>query len=99
MAAEASAVSSLTAEDIDQIAEGIEHFIIGIVDPDPEVAAIWQPYIEQLKAQRTQLAAVPNLTAALKALVEMYGPSSDYGHEARMAWAAGEAAIAKAEGR
>ena len=39
------------------------------------------------------------LIAALKALVAMYGPSSDYGHEAREAWRAAEDAIAEAEGR
>jgi hypothetical protein len=33
--------------DIDQIIEGIEHFII---TGDPEVQGIWQPYIDKLRA-------------------------------------------------
>jgi hypothetical protein len=38
------------------------------------------------------------LLAALKTLVEMYGPSTDYDHVAQIAWADAEDAIAKAEG-
>ena len=37
------------------------------------------------------------LVAALKAIVEMYGPSSDYEHKAQAAWERCEAALAKAE--
>lgn len=58
--------AALTVEDIDQIAEGIDHFIIGTVDPDPEVARIWQPYIDQLKAQRSVLAASSEMLQALR---------------------------------
>lgn len=58
--------AALTLDDVDQIAEGIEHFIIGIVDANPHVAAIWQPYIDQLKAQRSELAASHDLLVALK---------------------------------
>jgi hypothetical protein len=43
----------LTADDLAQIAEGIEHFIM---NGDPEVDGIWQPYVEKLNAAA---AAVP----------------------------------------
>lgn len=36
----------LTQEDIDQVIEGIECFI---QNGDPNVDAIWQPYIDKLK--------------------------------------------------
>lgn len=39
------------------------------------------------------------LLAALKALVAMYGPSSDYSYEAAENWRRAERAIAKAESR
>jgi hypothetical protein len=45
------------------------------------------------------IASAPTLLAALRAVVAMYGPSSDYGHEAKAMWEQAEAAIAKAEGR
>lgn len=35
--------------------------------------------------------------SALKVLTGMYGPSTDYDHKAREAWALAEAAIAKVE--
>jgi len=44
----------LTIEDIDQIADGIEHFIM---NGDPPVDAIWQPYIDKLQAQRALIVA------------------------------------------
>jgi len=39
------------------------------------------------------------LLAALRAVVTMYGPSSDYGHEARAVWEQAEATITKAEAK
>lgn len=50
------------------------------------------------RADAAVLAAAPDLLAALKRIVAMYGPSSDYSHEAKAAWKVCEAAIAKAEG-
>lgn len=44
--------ATLTPDDIDQIVEGIEHFIIG-GDRDVELQAIWQPYIDKLRALRS----------------------------------------------
>lgn len=38
---------ALTPADVDQIAEGIENFIM---DGDPEVDGIWQPYVDKLRA-------------------------------------------------
>jgi hypothetical protein len=42
----------LTVADIDQIIEGIEHFIM---NGDPEVDQIWQPYIDKLKVLRSDV--------------------------------------------
>lgn len=46
LAASRTGTGPLSADDIAQIIEGIEHFII---EGDPEVAAIWQPYIDKLR--------------------------------------------------
>lgn len=43
----------LTVDDVDQIIEGIEHFII---KNDRDVAAIWRPYIAKLEALRDRIA-------------------------------------------
>jgi len=82
---------SLTGGDIDEIAAGIEHFIM---NGDAEVDAIWQPYVDKLKSQRATLAAAPDLLAALKAM--LFAPATR--NERRLVDAA-DAAIAKAEGR
>jgi hypothetical protein len=60
----------LTIDDIDQIIEGIDHFIIS---GDPAVQEVWQPYLDKLAALRAGLEAptepgVP--VSALRALVE-----------------------------
>ncbi len=52
-------VSRLTKDDCETIAEGIDHFIIGI-DADPEVERIWQPYIDKLKAAAVRAGGVPD---------------------------------------
>lgn len=44
----------LTLEDIDTIIEGIDHFIIG-TDDDADLIAIWQPYMDKLKALRAAM--------------------------------------------
>lgn len=46
-----SSPAPLTREDIAQIIEGIEEFI---VSGDPNVAEIWQPYVDKLKALAAQ---------------------------------------------
>ena len=43
----------MTVEDIDQIVEGIEYFIIG---GDDDLAPIWQPYIDKLQALKAAIA-------------------------------------------
>lgn len=43
---------ALTAEDIEQIIEGIEHFIVG---NDEDLELIWQPYIDKLNALREEV--------------------------------------------
>lgn len=91
-------MAGLTTEDIDQIAEGIEHFVIGVVDPDPEVADIWQPYIDQLLASRTLLAAASDLLASLREFVALYdGVRDSLGPSVREKLRRADAAIAKAE--
>lgn len=60
-------IAALTVEDIDQIVDGIEHFIM---DGDPDVDAIWQPYVDKLRAQRLLLAAAPKLLDALERIAE-----------------------------
>ena len=52
IAAAPDLVSALTPADIDQIAEGIDHFVIGNND---DVAEIWQPYIDKLKALKAAI--------------------------------------------
>jgi hypothetical protein len=44
----------MTCEDVDQLVEGIEHFIIG--GDHPDVRDIWQPYIDKLNALRVAIA-------------------------------------------
>ncbi len=52
----------LSVADIDQIVEGIEHFIIGY-PVDPEVRDIWRPYVHKLTALRADiLQADPSTT-------------------------------------
>lgn len=51
----------LTVEDLEQIAEGIGEFIIA---GNPEVEAIWQPYLDKLAALRADLAATRAIAAA-----------------------------------
>lgn len=46
----ASSVDGLTVDERETIAQGIEHFIIGTVDPDPDVESLWQPYVDKLRA-------------------------------------------------
>lgn len=101
---EQATTARLTAEDLDQIAEGIECFIM---NGDPNVDAIWQPYVDQLKAQRAVLAAAADLLAALKGILtarpELWGDQVVDGRtvltiDADAADAA-DRAIAKAEGR
>ncbi len=43
---------ALTVDDLAQIAEGIEHFIMG---GDPAVDAVWQSYVDGLDVLRTAL--------------------------------------------
>jgi hypothetical protein len=45
--AEGIAAEQLTADDCAEIADGIEHFIM---NGDANVDAIWQPYVDKLKA-------------------------------------------------
>jgi len=65
----AAKVVPLTLDDIDQIAEGIDEFII---EGYPDVERTWRPYIEKLKAHRALLAAAAELLAMLKA----HGPKA-----------------------
>lgn len=44
----------LTVEDIDQIAEGIDLFI---VEGFPDLVEVWQPYIDKLNALRAIVAS------------------------------------------
>jgi hypothetical protein len=50
-------------------------------------------------ARRRMIAAAPDMLAALKMLLQAYGPSSGWSQGARDAWEAAEAAVNKAEGR
>lgn len=45
----------LTVEDIDQIVEAIENFVMGPTE-DAELTAIWQPYIDKLLWLRAGIA-------------------------------------------
>jgi hypothetical protein len=89
--------NTLTVDDIDQIIEGIEEFIIeGYAD----VAKTWQPYIDKLEASKHLLVATTDLRAALRDFVAMYADlKGAIGPSVRAKIAAAEAAIAKAEGR
>lgn len=51
---EGAAPRILSDEDIDQIVDGIEHFCKG-PEEDPELDAIWNPYIDKLKALKALL--------------------------------------------
>ena len=105
-----SAARELSVDDIDQIIEGIDHFVIGT---EPDIEVIWQPYLDKLAALRKDLrlvAAAPELLAALKAMEDTAmrlglsrGDSDDerWGAALLAHFAAIEqarAAIAKAEG-
>jgi len=52
-----------------------------------------------MEANARLIAAAPDLYVALKAVLALYGPSSEYGYEARIVWQQAERAILKADGR
>lgn len=68
--------AELTRDDVEQIIEGIEHFIIGPEYPEnPELRAIWQPYIDKLRpcADLTaERALYAELISQMKAVGERY---------------------------
>jgi hypothetical protein len=101
----------LTVADIDQIIEGIEEFVM---NGNPEVDAIWQPYVNQLKAHRALLVSALDMLQALREVEGecYYLPNpgdvarcgfcqqdEDELHEPECAMNFVLAAIAKAEGR
>jgi hypothetical protein len=49
------------------------------------------------QADARLVAAAPDLYAALQAVLALYGPSSEYGYEARIVWQQAERAILKAD--
>jgi hypothetical protein len=54
IAAAPDLLAAMTCDDVDQLVEGIEHFIIG--GDHPDVRDIWQPYIDKLNALRVAIA-------------------------------------------
>jgi hypothetical protein len=57
------------------------------------------PSVALVKARTRLNQAAPDMLAALKMLLQAYGPSSGWSQGARDAWEAAEAAVARAEGR
>lgn len=87
---------ALTADDIDQIVDGLDNFCIGPVEND-QLRAIWQPCIDKLKAHRSRLVAAPDLLDVVREFVELYdGLRAAIGPSMSELLARAEAAIAKA---
>jgi hypothetical protein len=54
IAAAPDLVAALTVEDVEQIAEAIENFVMGPVE-DAELNEMWQPYLDKLNALRAAI--------------------------------------------
>jgi hypothetical protein len=54
IAAAPDLLAALTIEDVDQIAEAIENFVMGPVE-GTELNGIWQPYLDKLNALRAAI--------------------------------------------
>lgn len=67
--------------------------------PEPTREQIAQDYAKALAIINVLRSSNAELLAALRAVVAMYGPSSDYGSPALVVWQQAEAAITKAERR
>lgn len=77
---------------------GDVHAVVKYADGSGEFNAGVAHDIENIDDARL-IAAAPELLEALKQILKMYGPSTEYCHEAQAAWETVERAIAKAEGR